>query len=76
MRCKNINCGRIKKRLIEELRVIIENSKFDYEDLLNEIKLIATLFKNQNDVEVNLNEIIDKIKQNDSMPIEDFFNIE
>lgn len=72
---KNLTIEGLQKQITEEQKETLENSKFNYEDVLKEIQLMSIIFENRNDVVISVEGIFEDIKNFGMMPIERIFGI-
>ena len=72
---RGLTIEKLQEQLTEEQKQILENSKFNYEDLLKEIRVMYALFGEKDDVVINVEGIFEDIKTTGKMSIERLFGV-
>lgn len=62
-------------KLTEKQRKIIENSKIDYNDLIKELKVLCIISSDDENMILDINKIINHIKNNDETPLTSMFSL-
>ncbi len=72
---KGLTIEKLQEQITEEQKEILENSKFNYGDVLKEIQVMSVIFGNRDDVVINVEGIFEDIKNTGMMSIERLFGI-
>lgn len=72
---RSITIEKLQEQMTEEQKQILENSKFDYKDVLKEIQVMYAIFGDEADVVINVEGIFEDIKNTGMMSIERLFGI-
>lgn len=70
---KKITVEYLKKHLTIEQKEILIGSKSNYDDIINEIKLMCVIFNDRDDIVINVTEIFENIKETNMMPTQKIF---
>lgn len=72
---RSLTIEKLQEQITDEQKQILENSKFNYEDLLKEIRVMYALFGEEADVAINVEGIFEDIKNTGKMSIERLFGV-
>lgn len=72
---RGLTLEKLQEQITDEQKQILENSKFNYEDVLKEIQLMYGIFGDEADVVINVEGIFEDIKNTGMMSIERIFGI-
>lgn len=72
---KKITVEYLKKHLTIEQKEILIGSKFNYDDIIDEIKLMCAIFNDRDDIVINVAEIFESIKEINMMPSQKIFGV-